>query len=618
MRVSDAPHDQAEIRASVFDEISDAILIADDERRYVAVNAAACALFERTREELLALRIDDLMPSLPGVDVADMWRRFLAEGYQHGEFELPSPKGRLVVDYRARAHILPGLHMSVLRDVTERVVAMEQADDREQAFRRLADHLPHVVARFDQQRRHVFVNKAVERKIGVRPEVFLGKTNEQLHPDADCTASWRKMLERALAGEEVGGEFAVATRGDDVRTLEARIIPEKSGSDAIESALAVLMDVTEERRAQAQLRATTQAAEGARAVLDALLMAAPVGFAYLDRQLRFGMLNPCLASMNGLPMEAHIGKTPMELFPGLPGDQLRRHAEAVFETGKPQTDIELQGETPAAPGKIGTWIEHWYPVRLEGQVVGVGVVVEDATARRLAESQLRATAELRERLIAIVSHDLKNPLAAVVTAATMIGMHAEATHAIVGLANRIVSSGRRMGRLIEQLLDFVRVDQSSGIAIEPGMMNLASTSARVVSESGLAFPTASIELHARGDTAGLWDEDRIVQLLSNLIGNAVEHGDGSVRIELDGTAAHSVRVDIKNGGAAIPHEMLPAIFEPFRRAANGYARRHGLGLGLFISKSIVEGHGGSIDVRSGAGETTFAITLPRRPRRSES
>src|SRR5688572_1461413 len=111
---------EAAIRARVFDEVSDAILIADDDRRYVDVNEAACALFGRTRDELLSLRVDDIMPTPAGVSAADLWRDFLASGSQQGNFTLRRGDETVVLEYRARARIAPGRHVSVLRDVTER------------------------------------------------------------------------------------------------------------------------------------------------------------------------------------------------------------------------------------------------------------------------------------------------------------------------------------------------------------------------------------------------------------------------------------------------------------------------------------------------------------------
>lgn len=597
------------VRVRAFEEMSDAVLIADDSRHYVDANDAACALLGLTREELLQRRIDEVLPTAPDADVEDMWRRFLAEGVQHGQFSIERAGESVVVEYRARARIAPGRHMSVLRDITARVRATEAAERRERAFRQLADHIPHIVARFDRQHRHLFVNKTIERITGDSPEAMIGKTNADLGRSDENVRAWEALIDRAFAGEEVVADFKF---GDPKapRTFLSYVVPER-GPAGVESVLSVALDVTSEREAVVLHKQRERDAEQARAILDALLMTAPIGFAFLDRDLRFRLINPTLATMNGVSAEAHIGKTPMEILPGIAAEFVRTHAEAVFRTGDPQLDLELTGETPANPGVIRTWIEQWYPVRVDGAIIGVGIVVEEVTEKRAAQARLREAAELRERLMAIVSHDLRNPLHAIITAANVIAIHAEATRPLQAMAGKILSSGWRMNRLIEQLLDFVRVDQAGGLHLERGPMEMRRAAERAVDECRLAFPDADVAVRSEGNTAGEWDEDRLLQVLTNLVSNALQHGDGHAHVRVDGSAPDVVRVEVENKGVPIPAEMIPIIFDPFRRAAEGLARRGGLGLGLFISRSIAEAHGGTIEVRSGDGGTRFVVSLPR-------
>lgn len=466
----------SDLRARIFDEMSDAVLVADDERRYVDANSAACALLGRSREEILSLKVEDVMPAQGNID--ELWSAFLAAGSQRGEVDFSRGEQRAVIEYRARARVAPNRHVSVLRDITERVDA-------------------------------------------------------------------------------------------------------------------------------------AHAAERVRAILDELLMAAPIGFALLDRELRFQLVNPVLAQMNGISVQEHSGKTPTELLPGISADFIRDVARAVFDTGKPQVDLELVGETPAAPGVKRTWVEHWFPVRLHDDVIGVGVVILEVTEQRRAEAQARHDHERRQRLMAIVSHDLRNPLSAIVTAAALIGMKEEAPREVLTLASRVASASLRMQRLIEQLLDFVRVDQGGGIGLQPSAMDLAATARHVADEVGLASPKASVQIATKGNTVGDWDEDRLLQVLANLLSNAVQHGDGNVEVTIDGSLAEEVRLEISNRGKPIAPELLEIIFDPFQRAGGGYARRAGLGLGLFITKSIVESHRGTVTARSDETGTRFTVMLPR-------
>jgi signal transduction histidine kinase len=151
-------------------------------------------------------------------------------------------------------------------------------------------------------------------------------------------------------------------------------------------------------------------------------------------------------------------------------------------------------------------------------------VILEVTAQRRAEAEARDANERRQRLMAIVSHDLRNPLSAIMTAAGLIGMNGEAPREVLGLASRVANASLRMRRLIEQLLDFVRVDQAGGIGLEPNPMDLAAAARHVGDEVGLASPNAVVQIVANGNTVGEWDEDRLLQVLSNLLSNAVQHG----------------------------------------------------------------------------------------------
>jgi PAS domain S-box-containing protein len=130
----------------------------------------------------------------------------------------------------------------------------------------------------------------------------------------------------------------------------------------------------------------------ANALVDAIFDSAPVGLAFLDRDLRYRRINTRLAAMNGIPVADHIGRRPEELLPGVEGlDRLTARWEEILRTGEPWLDVELRGETPAQPGVTRTWSEHFCPVRVDGVIVGVGVVVEETTARRQAQEALAAS-----------------------------------------------------------------------------------------------------------------------------------------------------------------------------------------------------------------------------------
>jgi PAS domain S-box-containing protein len=160
-------------------------------------------------------------------------------------------------------------------------------------------------------------------------------------------------------------------------------------------------DVTERASAATERQQALRREREANALLDALFASAPLGLLFVDRDLRFRRVNARLAEINGLPPEAHIGKRPDELLPGLQGlDTILDGWRRVIDTGEPWLGVEVQGETPAAPGEVRIWDESFFPVRIGGEIVGIGSVVKEITSRRRAEQALAASEARFRRLIA--------------------------------------------------------------------------------------------------------------------------------------------------------------------------------------------------------------------------
>lgn len=250
------------------------------------------------------------------------------------------------------------------------------------------------------------------------------------------------------------------------------------------------------------------------------------------------------------------------------------------------------------------------------QMVGVTIraqqLTDEAEAAKAraeeSERELLSVAEFREMFIAIVGHDLRNPLAAIHMFCEHIvaGGHLDPQQerAFVG----IIKSSERMARMITQLLDLTRARLGGGLPIKP-----TPTDLRRVCESVVAEFKAPVELGIEGDVTGCWDPDRLEEVLSNLVGNAVDHAAPGTAVVVKAHAdGEECVVEVSNQGEPIPAEVLPFIFEPFRRArVQKHSRAGNLGLGLYIANQVVLSHGGTLAASSAGGTTTFVMRLPR-------
>jgi signal transduction histidine kinase len=252
------------------------------------------------------------------------------------------------------------------------------------------------------------------------------------------------------------------------------------------------------------------------------------------------------------------------------------------------------------------------------------LVVDLARARRARDDALetlrRAEADILGRrkavdfILGVVGHDLRNPLGAVHMSASLLHTKGGLTGWQARAVERARSSAGRMGRIIADLLSYTRTRLGNGIPIERRTAALDAIVRKVVDELAAVNPGRTITVDVRGDPAGEWDPDRLEQVASNLVSNAIDHGEptGPVAVEVDGTAANEVTLCVRNDGPGMPQEVIAHLFEPFSRAPDAKSRKaSGLGLGLYIAREIVRGHGGQIGATSGA-ETVVTVTLPRR------
>ena len=244
------------------------------------------------------------------------------------------------------------------------------------------------------------------------------------------------------------------------------------------------------------------------------------------------------------------------------------------------------------------------------------VFVELHRQKQLLAQQLHERTEtlrMNETFAAMLGHDLRSPLDFIVTASHLLERVADDPEAVRRTARQMRASGVRMGRMIADMLDLARGRLGGGIPIQPQPIDLAATVQRVIVECQGAQPQARILVEATGDLTCDADPERLAQVLSNLIGNALQHGAPGVPVivRLDGTAPATIAVAVENTGEIEP-EALPHLFESFVRGP-GRTHEGGLGLGLYITQQIAQAHGGDVAARSGGGATIIEVTLPRTP-----
>jgi len=545
-----------------------------------------------------------------------------------------------------------------------------------------------------------------------------------------------------LRGEKFTREVRVRHLGTaEDRILRSAAAPVMVGG-AVVGSVAVNTDISELKRAQEARERLLASEQNARAqaqrtlaLLDTLLAASPVGIAFLDRDLRYVRINEALATINGKPVDAHLGRPVREVLPDV-ADAIVPILQRVIDTGEPVIGLEFSAALPADGALVRTWNAYYYPVETAGEVLGIGalvfevtdrkrsearlrewqqvftntatgVVVVDAESQRMvhvnpalaemhgytpdelvgkpfaellapeasadieehaaiahakgqhqhesvhlradgtrlpvlanvtavkdqsgrvvqrigtlldisdrkrAEEELARTASFREQFIGILGHDLRNPLNAIRASADVILMHDNLHPGQAKGVRRIIASADRMARMINDVLDFTRGRLGGGIPVQRTRANLHEVVQQTVDELHVAHPDRDFGFEATGDGWGFWDADRVAQVVSNLVGNALQHGSIAAPIRIAVCdLQQNVVVRVTNTGQSIPQTALPTLFEPFRGSviAARRTKNQGLGLGLFIVNEIVRAHGGTIDVQSSEHATTFSVVLPR-------
>jgi PAS domain S-box-containing protein len=351
--------------------------------------------------------------------------------------------------------------------------------------------------------------------------------------------------------------------------------------------------------------------------LESIYNSAPVGLCIFDKDLHYIRLNQCLADMNGVSVEDHIGRMPSEVVPDL-SPQAENVLREILKTGE-TLQVEIVGETPAHPGVTRYFNSTWMPVRdPSGDLIGISVIAVDITAKKKALEHLQKSNERKNKFISLLSHELRNPLAAITMALNLLEHSLTLDELSKQNFEVIGRQAKQLSRLVDDLLDVTRINRNY-IDLKKECFDINELIRQTIYDYRKFYSNRGISLNFLSDKKPLYidaDPARIAQVFGNLLHNAAKfsnEGDKvTVTAEIDRVRSEAVVV-VRDTGQGMPADILPDIFDPFVQADESLDReKGGIGLGLAIVKGMVELHQGSITVSSeGVNQgSEFTVRLP--------
>ncbi len=295
------------------------------------------------------------------------------------------------------------------------------------------------------------------------------------------------------------------------------------------------------------------------------------------------------------------------------------------------TPLRLEGEPLGVLG-LAFREEHAFDPSERAFIASLAQLCADAFARarrhdaehaararaEAAEETARRAATLQDQVLAVVGHDLRTPLASITMAVAMAKRRCPPDDRLSASLDRIARSGRRMNEIIRDLLDVARARQGIGITLTHRPISADEICEQAIAELQHVHPGRSVRLCASGELRLEGDRSRLLQAVSNLVGNALQHGARDAQVSVEATGdTEGIVIRVRNGGAPIADALLEEIFEPFRRGDGAGEASGSLGLGLFVVREIAHAHGGSVSVSSDTTGTTFELRIPRTPSAAE-
>ncbi|WP_324963763.1 PAS domain-containing protein [Archangium sp.] len=571
--------------------------------------------------EYLGLPVRGVFPELEGTGIFEQLDEAYRAGKRVERTEVPlqfrTADGAMKLGYytytftphfaesgQVQGLILMGIH------VTEQVLARQAIQRSQEQLKLITDAIPDLLGYVTREERYGFVNRAYEQWFGRPAEEIVGLRTRELLGE-EVHARVRALHQRALSGEVVRSEQGMRNAQGEPRHLDMRYLPDRGPDAHIRGFVVVGNDITERKQAEEAVR---RSEEQLRLITDRL----PAFVSYIDREGRYQFVNRTYEVWFGLKGSEIRGKKRRD-FTTKETAHLAEPYERRALAGEP---VRYENVLRKPSGEYSVQDVEFVPDRDSetGEIRGAIIVAHDITEQKKIRQALEEAVRARDEFLSIASHELKTPLTSIQLQTQMTKRNIELGRPeafeparVTRLVAQTDKSVQRLSRLVDDMLDISRI-ATGKLTFTPEKFDLCMLAQEVV-ERLLVQASASgapLACECLDPVEGEWDRFRVDQVITNLITNALRYGEGApVEVTVQRSGPQAV-VKVRDQGPGISPENQERIFQRFERATSANSVS-GLGLGLYISREIVERHGGSIRVESKPGQgASFIVELPLR------
>ena len=451
-----------------------------------------------------------------------------------------------------------------------------------------------------------------EKLYGLEPGSFAGRHQEwakRVHPDdiAHANAAVQHAVETR---SPLNDEFRIIRPNGELRWIASsgRVFTDTNGKPL--RIIGVNIDITERKRIEQALLASE-------ALMRTATDHARVGLVVLDRERRFSFVNPAYCDLLGLPSASAITGNKMSDVLGATYEEVRPLLDQAFEGER--VSFELMAAAPGASGRDARYFAATYEPQRDdsGNVIGVVAVLVDIDERKRAEEALRESDRRKDEFLAMLGHELRNPLGVINTSVQLLMRKGPPEPTLMELRQMIARQVEHMSRMLDDLLDVSRITRGQ-IRLKKEPCDFTEITRHAVNDHKGNFDENGLHLVAHLPEEAIWvvgDRTRLAQVVGNLLYNATKFTDpgGTVTLRLVIAGGSNALLSVRDTGIGIEPDILRHIFEPFIQSDHSIDRsRGGLGLGLALVKGLVELHGGEVGAQSGGlgHGSEFTVSLP--------